>query len=190
MATYIFDFDDTLFDNQKLKKDIFKILKNNKLNKEEITQSYLSVRHDYSFENHINHIKSNYPKVDSKKIKNELKSINLENHLSKYTEEVLNQIKNEHNLILITYGNLKFQKEKLYKTGIKRFFKKELIFITNTNKIEILNKIEISEETYFLNDKEEENKIIKQKFKKLKVVKIDNKNHIKKAINKIKKGEK
>ncbi len=190
MTTYIFDFDDTLFDNAKFKKDIFKILKNNKLTKEQILTSYLSVRHDYNFENHIEYIKNNHIKINHKNIKKEFQNINLIDYLFKHTQETLNEIKKDNNLILITYGNIKFQKEKIKKTKIHQFFKKELIFITNTNKIDILKQIPNLEKSYFLNDKEEENIKIQKEFKKIKVIKIDKKNNIKKAIEKIKKEEK
>jgi len=57
------------------------------------------------------------------------------------TNQVLKKLKHHYDLGIWSQGKLGFQKAKLVKSGIINFFNPELIFITETDKTELVSKI-------------------------------------------------
>ncbi len=154
---YIFDFDYTLFDTAVFKQDYFKQFVDlaydpNNLRLEHFKENVIH----YNIKEHLDLLGDN--------LKDHNKSVetlnvflsDLKRYLFPGAEEVLMKLKNEgHKLILISLGNLEFQKSKILGSGIEKFF--EQIIITPGSKALLLEKINIGEEQVIIvNDNAQE----------------------------------
>ena len=153
---YIFDLDHTLIDARKMKEDLGLLLTNNKdMISEEIWNYYNE---------------------------NDVRIINfLEKELKKYifdnVLENLNKIRETK--ILLTYGDLNYQRKKVMSLGFDKIF--DRVILTDKNKVEFLKDFyekNNNKKIYFINDnynkRFSENKEIKEKIPKINIFEVDN----------------
>lgn len=185
MATIIFDFDDTLFDSTKLKKDIFNVLKDFNIKEEHIQETYISARCDYTFENHIEIISKYHKDIDTKEILTNLNKVDFSKYILPDVENILEELNKKHTLILVTFGEKNFQTNKLQKSGIAKYFESKHIHITQNNKIDVIKNLTITDEVYFINDKITENESIQKEFPHFKYFLVSKENPVPKIIKQI-----
>ncbi len=165
MATIIFDFDDTLFDTKKLKKETFDQLASYGIDKKIIEKTYKECRGNYCFSKHTQIIKNKHDLKIPDGVNNWLLNINLESYLFPGVVETLKKLSKKHNLILLTKGEPEFQNIKIKGSKISKHFKE--IHITSEAKEIFLKNKKFMPPIYFINDKKSENKIIKKIFPKM-----------------------
>jgi hypothetical protein len=90
-------------------------------------------------------------------------------------KEVLEKLAAKHNLILITKGSPEFQNKKIKKTKIEKYFKE--IYVIEEKKEKLMKKKNWSYPLYFINDKENENKKIKEEFPEIIIIHKKNGGH-------------
>lgn len=170
MATVIFDFDDTLYDTERLKKDIKKVLSSYNIKKKDISSSYKAVRGnlEYSFDKHLIEISKKYKDLDVGKILQNLNKLFSNSYLFPESKKILTKLKRHHTILLLTIGEEKVQKRKIETSGIKNFFDK--IHITQKDKANFLKNLNLKGEVYFINDKADENKKVRAAFPHFKIV--------------------
>lgn len=172
MAIIIFDFDDTLFDTQKLKEKIFDKLFEYGISKEIIHESYKESQNllgVYSPENHTKILRDLYNFDVSKKLNDWIANLDLSSHIFPEVDSLLKDLKNNNHLILLTRGKKNFQTFKIDQSDISRYFH-ETHIIEDAKEI-FLKGMVFDEEVYFINDKESENSIIKDNFPNFHIIK-------------------
>ncbi len=165
MATIIFDFDDTLFDTALLKEDIFLEIISHGATKEQVLNSYKKCNEkfgNYTLKEHINILNNEYDLKISEDIFSWFESLNFTSYLFKETISSLEKLSEKHNLILLTKGDITFQKIKLEGVNILKYFKE--LFIVDGNKEVFLKDKYFTPPVYFINDKESENEKIQELF--------------------------
>lgn len=181
MATFIFDFDDTIFDTKKLKIHIFEKLSNFDMDKIIIEKTYketlLENNGNYILKKHLEnlfHDKENFTEITANFL-SWFYNLDFKKYILPKIEETLNILNKEHYLILLTKGDEDFQNIKIKGSGLDKYFKE--INIVNGKKEEFLTNIKYSE-IIFINDKESENEIIKNKFPNIKIINPNQKGDI------------
>lgn len=187
MATIIFDFDDTLFDTNRFKKDIFQILEKTGLKKDLLQKTYLEVieKDNYTFKKHLKEIRRSVSKLNTKEVSKSLHNLLENKYLFESVEINLKKLKERHKIILLTKGDVEFQNIKIKESGISKIFNKKDIYIVAKDKLSIIKKINLEEEVYFINDKKTENDLIKKEFPKFKYFLVSNKNSVTEIIRQI-----
>jgi FMN phosphatase YigB (HAD superfamily) len=159
----IFDFDHTLFSARKLYQaleDGFKkIGVPRKLFKETFEESKGKGR-DYKPSSQFNLIIKKRPGIPLQELEKNFEEIlnKADKFLYPDVRPFLSKVKNKFNLVLLSYGEDEFQREKIAKSNITNFFQK--IFTTSDiNKVSTFKKIVVSksgsdlkEETIFIDD--------------------------------------
>ncbi|MCK5589117.1 MAG: YvcK family protein [Candidatus Pacebacteria bacterium] len=152
---YIFDFDHTLFNTRDQKKVMSVLLEGHENMLSEQMWEYYRKGH----------------KELSKFIKSQSKKF-----LFKDTIKILEKIKEKK--ILLSYGDIKYQTEKIYATGIPKYF--DSVEIETKNKINFLRKFygkNKDKEIIFVNDncnkRFTENADVKKEFPDMKVIVVD-----------------
>ena len=153
---FIFDFDHTLFDAQKLRKELGLLIANNKNISSELIWKEFSKPNNKI----VKFLQKNAPK-----------------YVFPGVVENLQNLKSEK--VLLSYGNLQFQKEKIKDSGLYELFDK--VILTEENKINFLlefyqkNK---NKEIYLINDtynkRFNENEEIKKEIPAIKIFEVDN----------------
>ena len=151
---YIFDFDYTLFDTARFKEDFYALF-------DELVFDFSNLKMDYFKENkvhynieeHLNLLGENLKDYDYalKVLKSFLSD--LSEYIFPEAESILMKLKKDnHKLILISWGNVAWQKDKVYGSGLEKFFEKALF--TDSSKKEVLENIGIreGEEIIIVND--------------------------------------
>lgn len=139
------DFDGVIFNTKLFKKQIFKIFNGRSSYKE-----FEKRRIPYSPLTHFKFLSADLNKL--------LK--NSKHYVLSDAKEFLNQF-SKNKLYLISYGDLKFQKQKIKAAGISKYFKK--IIIADKNKADIIRKlIRKGERAIFIDDKSKHIKEIKE----------------------------
>ncbi|MCK5459935.1 threonylcarbamoyl-AMP synthase [Candidatus Parcubacteria bacterium] len=160
---FFIDFDDTLFNTKKFKKDLIKIFSKNNINTKQFAESYYdyplkkgSRLCKYDPEHQIKKLSEKY-KIDKIKLKNDIDEFTSDTSkfLFKDTLAFLQKLKKEKNnrLILISFGKTKFQRKKILNSGIRKFFHE--IIITDKKKIDLIKKHKktaAADYLYFLED--------------------------------------
>ena len=157
----VFDFDDTLFDKERFLEKLAPIL--------EFSYEEFKAGHDLHFKdqnifyNPWQHLKILY-KENKRKYEEkvaELEDLFRDTSAYLYPEAVpllRRAVRSREKMILLSRGDLVYQKEKIYHCDISDFF--DTIIITE-DKVEELKRWE-EEEILFINDKKEENERIKK----------------------------
>ncbi len=160
MATIIFDLDYTLLNSDTIKKEIGALFKELGIPEKKIDHAYKVHRKNLGgrtgiFE-HIEELKKNGYDVPDKVAKSYLSS-SMKHHLFEDVEKILKKLKSGgHRLIILTLGLDYFQKFKIKKSGIKKFFEKNIYVCEEKNK-ETIERIKLTDEKiYFINDNSEE----------------------------------
>jgi FMN phosphatase YigB (HAD superfamily) len=164
MATIIFDFDDTLFDTKKLKRDIFCKLQSHGIENSIIKKTYKECRHNYCPQRHVRILKKNGSEIPGS-IKLWISRFDFKPYLFEKVHEELEFLSKENYLILLTKGDLNFQKKKINGSNISLFFKE--IHIIQKEKEDFLKDKNYKYPIHFINDKKSENKKIKKLFPKI-----------------------
>lgn len=189
MATIIFDFDDTLFDTTQLKQDVLRVATSEHfLKHDDVVEAYKEACRDsnYTFENHAFCLKKKYPELKIEGFLQDLHNLLNSDYVFEGVETALKELDQEHKLILLTKGERDFQLIKLEKSGLKEIFNNQNLHIVNDNKAEYLKNLSIAgEEIYFLNDKDNENKAVKELFPHFNVISVSQDNSVLKIIKKI-----
>ena len=180
---FIFDLDDTLINTKKIKKEIKKIFyQDDKF--DYYYQKFLKKEKLFNFLNFLSFLKTEkvIEEKNIKKLQKQHKDF-LKN-TSLISQETKNKIKNigkNHDLILLTLGEKKYQREKIKSQKLDSYFKK--IVITKEKKENSLNFLQNKKDTtYFINDKKAENKIIKKKFPHFHIIHIKNEKDLEKFL--------
>lgn len=166
MATYIFDFDDTLFDVKKMVLRMFHILEKNGIKLAKIQETFYrskDINNNYILTRHID-LLAKESRLNKKEFKRQWGELDLSKFLFKDALFVLHTVKKNHTIILLTKGNLNFQKEKIRKTKLNKIFEEKNIYIVKHKKENLIKKLKLQGEIYFINDKQEENLKIKELF--------------------------
>jgi len=165
------DFDDVIFNTGLFKKSLAKIFSESGVPKKDFKESYQLIfknkKTTYSPLKHIGFFTKN-KKVDSLKILFHIENLlkNLESYLFNDAKIFLKHFA-KNNLYLLSYGDLKFQRQKIKATGISKYFKR--IIVTKNNKFKIIkkmvgkNKFKKGERVIFIDDKPSHIKEVKQK---------------------------
>ena len=141
----IFDLDDTLIDTDRIRSNIVKLAQNLGVSKKNALVARAKVR---SFSNPFvieNYAKFLFPR-DAKKRKSLIRNFNrmFVKHAGFNYEGVnnfLRDLNKKYLLILLTYGNNKFQKKKIAQSGFSRFFKDIIITPDNTKLAPVVSLI-------------------------------------------------
>lgn len=150
----IFDFDYTLFDTVKFRADLTGVLGvSAKKFAESYNKFFKRKKTHYNFESHLEKlvkdgtIRKSEIKAVKKRMFDVLNQIN--RYLFPEAENILKKFKEKgHALVLITCGDLKWQKAKLNKLKIKKYFSK--IIITDGNKARCLGFIKKTRENIII----------------------------------------
>lgn len=180
----IFDFDHTLFSVRKFyqtfENEFKKIGVSKKLFKETFEESKRKERY-YKPSRQFDLIIKKNPKISLKKLKESFKKIlsKANDFLYPDVEPLLKKIENKFDLFLLSYGDKNFQREKIEKSDIAKFFKK--VFITSDiNKASTFKKIIASaskrglkEKTIFIDDNPAALSAVKEKFPKVITIRMN-----------------
>ena len=187
----ILDLDNTLLNTSRIKKGLAKALINIGVSEELFKKVYKKLRRK-GFYNHKIYIEylSKEKKIDRKKCLAQLKKTDdkIKNYLYPdalwfLKKSAVLRKKVGVKIILLTYGDPEFQKIKLEKTKIAKYFDK--IIITETKKTPIVSKIasKTNDKIFFINDDTDEIREIVGKFKNVEVLHIKRKNRDKEIPN-------
>jgi phosphoglycolate phosphatase-like HAD superfamily hydrolase len=151
---YIFDFDYTLFDTARFKEDFHDLFDELVFDPGDLKIDYFKKNKiHYNIEEHLGLLGENLKDYDhALKI---LKSFlsDLSKYIFPEVESILIKLNNDnHRLILVSWGNIEWQKDKVYGFGLEKFFEKTLF--TDSSKKEVLESIGIKEgeEIIIVND--------------------------------------
>lgn len=174
MSVIIFDFDDTLFETYKLKDYIFNKISTLGIPTRVITDTYertVQNFNNYTIDNHISIInKMGEFKVPGDKI-DDIKKIDFTLYKIKDTYDILKDLSRKHKLVLLTTGDKQFQKFKINNSGLATCF--DEIYIVPGKKEKFLIDKNYTGNVYFINDKENENIIIRRMFPNFNVFDFD-----------------
>ena len=183
---FFIDFDDTLFNTKKFKKELIGIFKKNGVSEDQFKEFYYAGggnKTAFSFERQVGMLKKKY-NISSRRLILDFNVFigDISCFLFRDTKSFLQKIKNKNNyLILLSYGDVKFQKKKILNSGIADFF--DEIIITEGVKIAIIEKhkqANSSERVIFIEDHPKQLDAVMKKFSK------DKKNKLFKKIDVIK----
>ncbi len=171
MATIIFDFDDTLFNTKTFIQDVISALKSEGIPESGIRKTYDQMRKDYTFEKYVSAFENEH-RIDKDKVLKKLNKLLSSKYVYKERIRILNNLKKSGNkVILLTWTDkLEFQKVKISKSGIGKYFEKKDIWIVQGSKLEFLKRKKISGEIYFVNDNKKENSEISDHFEHFKII--------------------
>ena len=111
--TIILDFDDVLFDTRKFKTCLAEIFEKHTIDFHKYYNKAKEPCGAYSLKKHLLLIKKENKKIDIKKIEKDINKINFKAFLFSDTLNFLKKFKN-HDLILLSWGEKKFQQTKIY----------------------------------------------------------------------------
>lgn len=161
--TIILDFDETLFDTVRFKRALAAIFKKYKIDFWRTYEQAKKPKDVYSLKRHFALIQ----KVDVKRIKKDIDKINFKKFLF---PDVLNFLKTfkKHNLILLSWGDKKFQRKKIYGLGQNFISLFDKVITGPVEKAKVLDKIlksYKSKPVVFIDDSPQELKKIRDNFK-------------------------
>ncbi len=156
MKTIIFDFDYTLFDAGKFKIDLANSLKNFNISQKQFLETYKKLRDNHQKEykplEHIKILSNITGKKESEIKKAYFKVIeNCKKYLYSDSLPFLKKLQaTGYKLILLTFGNIEFQKLKVGYSGTCEYF--DEMYFTDKNKAHLKDKIPDNKNTIFIND--------------------------------------
>ncbi len=140
----ILDFDHTLFSTKKLFDSLKEEFKESGVNDKLFSETFQKSKDPvgYNSENQFKLIIEEKPVLNPKKLKEVFKKVINRADQFVYPDvlPVLRNLKKENQLILLSYGEKKFQKEKIEDSKITKYFNK-IIITQDINKVSDLKKI-------------------------------------------------
>ncbi len=174
--TIILDFDDVLFNTARFKEELAMLFKEHKVDFWGTYNRVKKPRSIFSLESYLALAKKENKRVDVKGLEKNIDGLfkNLNQFVFPDVVDFLKNFQN-HDLILISWGEKKFQDRKIYSLGKEfiSFFDK--VITGPTKKAEILDKILKSYKSrpvVFIDDKLEELKEIKKGFKDVILIRL------------------
>ncbi len=165
MAIIIFDFDDTVFDTNRLKNDVVERFVLNGIKRDLAEDSYHKAKSEngvYSLNSHICSINNSQNTEVPKDFYIWFENLDLTQYVFSDVEVLLSELKQNHKLILLTKGENEFQNFKINKSGLAEHFAE--IHITAGDKEIYLESFNFAEPVIFINDKSDENQKVQEKF--------------------------
>jgi len=174
----IIDFDDTLFDTQKFKKELSFCLLDIGIDEKMFWQTYAEARilsdgnFSYSFERHASILEREG--FDYKQVLDNLNNVKekINNFLFEDTIYFLESLKkSKQDLYLLSLGDENFQKLKVGECSISKYFKQ--VFFRGKGKELVVKEILAENKdsnVFFINDKIEESQKIENDFPEIKVI--------------------
>lgn len=140
------DFDDVIFNTELLKKRLGKIFLKNGVSRELFKESYQQLKKREKIYSPVKHLEFlvKHSHIDSRKVLIDLKKLmkNLKPHVFNEARTFLKHFP-RNSLYLLSYGDLRFQRQKIKTAGVSKYFKR--ILITNDDKLKIIKKIVVGD---------------------------------------------
>lgn len=173
----ILDFDDTLFDTARFKKALAEIFKKYKADFWETYNRAKNLKGIFSLGSHLALVKKEIDGIDIKKLKKDIDKLfeNLKQFLFPDVLDFLKTFKKDNDLILLSWGEKKFQEKKIYGLGQNFTSLFDKIITGPTEKAKVLRKIlklYKSRPVVFIDNSPQELKKNKDNFKDIVLVKI------------------
>lgn len=165
MATFIFDFDDTLFDTKKLRDEISNKIASQGVDYKTIEDTYKETKKNlgnYNLHYHIEILKLNSTFFSHESFYNWFNQIDISLYVFPEAVELLEKISKDHYLVLLTKGEFDFQNIKIQNSNLLKYFNE--FHIVPDHKELFLKDKNFTLPIYFINDKETENKKILESF--------------------------
>lgn len=178
---FIFDFDDTIFDRGKFKKAMERFLGRFGVKRAVFNQTYRWAKKatggkGYDPKIQLALLNKLVPAFKQKNVKPKLQRFlkNAKKFVYPDAKVLLSEIKKEHRIILVTYGNKAWQKAKVEHSGLELFFDK-IIYTDDKKKTSPLKKVLPlfkRGEAVFLEDNEEAIGAVKKKWPAILAVRL------------------
>jgi FMN phosphatase YigB (HAD superfamily) len=157
MNKIIFDFDYTLLNAKKYRESLGAIFLKIGVKRKIFEKTLIQARKEgvfYSLERHISLIKKEQPDIKTENLKKVWKKIDGEMKKFVYadSESFLKKIRKKYDIFIVSCGNEKTQKHKIYRSGLSKYFKKILIAKTEEKSIPIRKIIKTAESAIFIDD--------------------------------------
>lgn len=157
MNKIIFDFDYTLLNAKKYRESLGAIFLKIGVKRKIFEKTLIQARKEgvfYSLERHISLIKKEQPDIKTENLKKAWKKIDGEMKKFVYadSESFLKKIRKKYDIFIVSCGNEKTQKHKIYRSGLSKYFKKILIAKTEEKSIPIRKIIKTAESAIFIDD--------------------------------------
>jgi len=165
MATFIFDFDDTLFDTKRLRQEVSDKIAVHGISEEFIEEAYRESKKlhgNYSLDSHIEILKKQYNFQEHITFYKWFDSIDFSTYIFPEAVDLLEKLSKDNYLVLLTKGLSEFQNIKVQGSNIMKYFNE--IHITPDAKEVFLQDKKFNTPIYFINDKESENEKVKKAF--------------------------
>ena len=170
MSVIIFDFDDTLFDTKRLNADVIESLVAHGAERALARFAYDSAKVKngvYYLSGHIAELEQASNTKIAQEFFDWFEGLDFTDYVLPEVVPLLENLKNDHKLLLLTKGEESFQKFKINRAGLAKHFHE--IHITAGDKEIYLESFDFTEPVIFINDKIEENKKVQDKFPHFKV---------------------
>ena len=150
------DFDNTLFDTRKLKKDLFAVFSRYGFKEEEISSTYKKACEDYIYSpsEHADELYKIKP-FDKKNAESELDELykNIPEYLFNDSIDFLKNLdKDKFEINLLTLGDLDFQKKKVDFSNISKYFE-NIYYCKDQKWIFLKTLVEPNEKFYIIDDR-------------------------------------
>ena len=173
--TIILDFDDVLFDNAAgLKQALARIFKKHGVDFWEIYSKIRTAKGGYSPRKHLALLKKRNKEIDIEEIEKDINKIDFKQFLFPDVLKFLKTFKKDNSLILLSWGEKKFQERKIYGLGKDFISLFDEIITGPVEKARVVDKIFQSYKSrpiVFVDDKTQELEKIKKRFKDIILIK-------------------
>jgi FMN phosphatase YigB (HAD superfamily) len=171
MATIIFDLDDTLINTHLLKESVADKLFSYGIPRDIVDSAYHIAKEragNYTLQAHVDVIREKHSFEIPEDVFVWFSTEDLSVYVFPEYETILETLRENHTLILLTKGEAEFQKMKIAGSGLGTYF--QHIHITPYPKEVLLSREEFELPIVFVNDKKEENEKIKELFTDFQIV--------------------
>lgn len=184
MPIIIFDFDDTLFDTKRFKLDIFEAIRSEGFEDNTINETYLNIlkTDTYNFEKHIKALEDKSNTSNTSSLLKNLMNLPYPTYVFEGVPETLAKLKENYKLVLLTKGDEFFQKFKLEKTDLNKFFASRDVYVVSDDKANAASKMELDGEVYFVNNNPKENAEVAGMFPNFKYILVSPENPVSKVL--------
>ncbi|MCC6323225.1 HAD hydrolase-like protein [Candidatus Nomurabacteria bacterium] len=171
MAIIIFDFDDTLFDTKRFNNDVIERFVVYGVDEGLARQAYHDTKiqtGNYNLADHINIIQNLNNTEIPKDFHDWFESLDLTSYVLPQSTEMLNNLAQDHTLLLLSKGKDDFQNLKINRSNLAKHFN-EIHITPDEKEIFLTDKI-FNDKVIFINDKENENNKISIEYPHFQIV--------------------